>query len=436
MTNPAIKITNKVRTQQFNFWHISRTQTGPKLHQMRQLYTTKALPIFSYACGAWYLPPETFSEYTLTAENVEKLEKLHRAFLLDVSGGITGTCARVILKELHVHPMSIFLDKTATAQRARELGTPQHTEMRCIRERSWGGHRSKPVEKHPYHQLDKIAWDFRNQAVELRPAKGPLSVKNCIKQLVAQHSDAESSADWEAHKRSRLAERAGRIPPAYSDPKGWGAHNLDRYANLPRHQSSMLFQCRAEHTAVNATLFRMRVHKDNEDRSKDTPSCPCGYPNQTIEHLFSYCPDLEEARAEELVLKLGTSNVNDLLERFPAEASAFAVRHFGICKNMDVPLFLPQRGGAEGEAHGGKNKDKTKNRKRKAEEGGSPSGPAKKQRVGGGPGHDNGKKQQPGRQSGTKGMEKGGKFGKSRRERKKGLNEKFWKKHRRDADEG
>lgn len=74
------QIAQKVKTQQYNFWHISRTQTGPKLHQMRQLYMAKVLPIFSYACAAWYLPRDACVNYKMNSAYIERLEDLHRDF--------------------------------------------------------------------------------------------------------------------------------------------------------------------------------------------------------------------------------------------------------------------------------------------------------------------------------------------------------------------
>lgn len=344
-----MQIAKKVKTQQYNFWHISRTQTGPKLHHMRQLYTAKVLPIFSYACGAWYLPRDVCASYKMNSAYIEKLEYLHKSFLLDVSGGITGAIDEVLFKELHIHRMSTFLEKTAIVQRARELETPQHKELCRIRAQAWSKKRVSPTQSHPYHQLDAVAREILDDALKSGPGNEPVNLRKRVKQLADRRAEEASRAAWEDHKLTYIAQRAGRIPAAYSDPGGWGRHNLMRYANLPRHQSSMLFQCRAEVTAVNATLYIKRAHKNNPDRSKDTPCCPCGHPKQTVEHLFSYCPDLEEARARELVLRVGTKHVDELLQNHPAEASAFAVLHFGICKDSNAELFLPRRGAGQGE---------------------------------------------------------------------------------------
>lgn len=346
------QIAQKVKTQQYNFWHISRTQTGPKLHQMRQLYMAKVLPIFSYACAAWYLPRDACANYKMNSAYIEKLEDLHRDFLLDVSGCMKGTVAEVLFKELHIHRMSTFLEKTAIVQRARELDTPQHKDLCRIRQRAWSKKRRSPEMSHPYHQLDTIARAMLDDALKPRPGNGELDLRKCIKHLADQRAEEASRAAWEDHKLAYITKRPGRIPAAYSDPQGWGGHNLERYANLTRHQSTMLFQCRVEVTAVNATLYKKRAHKNSVDRSKDTPCCPCGHPQQTVEHMFSYCPDLEEARARELVLRVGTKHVDELLANHPAEASAFAVLHFGICKDKDAELFLPQKGGQQEEEEG------------------------------------------------------------------------------------
>lgn len=334
--------------QRYNFWHISRTQTGPKLSHMRQLYAAKVLPIFAYACGAWYIPRGECTNYAVNASYVERLERINNGCLHDISGAMPRTSNEVLFKELHIHRISIFLEKTAISQRARELDTPQHAEMCRIRAEAWSGKRSNPEKGHPYHRCDSSARRLLDGAPKSRPGNGNLIHRNRVKRVTDKRAEEASRAAWEDHKVTFLSKRSTRIPAAYSDPRGWGPHNPERYANLPRHQSSLLFQCRVEVVAVKATLYRMRAEKDSEDKSRDTPCCPCGHPQQTIEHLFSYCPDLEEARARELVLRVGTKHVDELLARYPAEASAFAVRHFNICKAKGVEdVYLPQRGGEE-----------------------------------------------------------------------------------------
>lgn len=333
--------------QRYNFRHISRTQTGPKLSHMRQLYAAKVLPIFAYACGAWYIPRGECTNYALNAGYMERLEQINNDCVFDVSGAMWGTNSEILLKELHVHRISIFLEKTAISQRARELDTPQHAEMCRIRAEAWSGKRSNPENSHPYHQCDNSARGVLDGAPEPRAGNGNPSRRNHVKRVTDERAEEASRAAWEDHKVTFISKRSTRIPAAYSDPRGWGPHNPERYANLPRHQSSLLLQCRVEVVAVKATLYRMRAEKNSEDRTRDTPCCPCGYPQQTIEHLFSYCPDLEEARARELVLRLGTKHVDELLARYPAEASAFAVRHFNICKDKDAEVYLPRRGGEE-----------------------------------------------------------------------------------------
>ncbi|KAG6354073.1 hypothetical protein INS49_005044 [Diaporthe citri] len=281
-------IAKKVKTQQYNFWHISRTQTGPKLQQMRQLYMAKVLPIFSYACGAWYLARDACAKYKMNSAYIEELEKLHKSFLLDVSGCMKGTLAEVLFKELHIHRMSTFLEKTAIVQRARELDTPQHKELCRIRARAWLNKRSSPGDRHPYHQLDTIERKMLDDALNPRPGNEFLDLRKCVKQLADQRAEEASRAAWEDHKLAYITNRPGRIPAAYSDPQGWGRHNLERYADLPRY--------------------------------------------------------LEEARARELVLRVGTKHVDELLANHSAEASAFAVLHFGICKDNQ-----PQKGGQQEE---------------------------------------------------------------------------------------
>lgn len=303
----------------------------------------KVLPVFAYACSAWFIPKSKCTKFPLNKSFMDKLESLHREYLIDISGGISRTTSEALSKELNIHCISIFLWKTAIAHQARDLNTPQQAEICRIRAQVLRKRKTRPEENHPYHWLDKLARELRNDALRPQAGNPNANVRTCIKRLANGRADEESRAAWESHKVDYISRHSDRIPTAYSDPEGWGPHNLDRYKELPRHQSSLLLQCRVGAAPVKATLYRMRLEKDNEDRTKDTPCCPCGYRQQTIEHLFSYCPDLEEARARELVLRVGTQHVDELLTKYPAEASAFAVLHFDICKVKDVELFLPQR---------------------------------------------------------------------------------------------
>lgn len=119
------------------------------------------------------------------------------------------------------------------------------------------------------------------------------------------------------------------------------------------------------------------------------------------------------------MLRVGTRHVDELLANHPAEASAFAVLHFGICKNRDVELFLPQRGGErEGE--------EDKRRKVKGEEDKRKKGKVKGK--GGSP--------RPAKGTGQQAKERGGKLGKGKCRRRADKALKAWKKKRRGAVEG
>lgn len=355
-----MKIKEKVQRQQYNFWHISRIQTGPKLQHMRQLYMAKVLPVFSYACGACYIPHKEGRMYSISAGDIKRLESLHYDCLLDVAGAISGTSREVLFKELHIHRMSIFLDKVALAQRARELGTPRQEASLNIRNRAWKPKKRTPKQlvelqkRHPYHELDGAARELLadalkspeliKNALKSRPSSGKLHIRQCIKWLANSRAEAASRAAWEDHRMAVISGRVGRVPEAYSDPAGWGSHNLERYANLPRVQSSMLFQCRTEVVGVNLFLYKTRSKQDIEAGLRACPACHCGHPKQAVEHLFSYCPGLEEAGARHLVLAVGNKNVDELLSNYPAEASAFAVLHFNIRKAEGVELYLLAKG--------------------------------------------------------------------------------------------
>lgn len=134
--------------------------------------------------------------------------------------------------------------------------------------------------------------------------------------------------------------------------------------------------------------------------------------------MFSYCPDLEEARARELVLRVGTKHVDELLANHPAEASAFAVRHFGICKDKDAQLFLPQKGGRQ------QQQQEEERRRRKGKDGGGAKAAKRNEQQ-----HQ---RMRPHEKKGG-----GGKCEKSRAQRRADKTRKMWKmRRRREAVEG
>lgn len=369
-------IDTKVSARRHNFKVISHSQMGPPLLQMRQLYMAKIMPIFAYGCGAWYIPHETIQDGILQDDvkvqrrivktYLHRLVQLHREFLKGIAGGIQGTAGEVILKELHIPPIKIFLDKTATVQRARELDTPQHLELVRTREEAWGERKLSLMKLHPYHHLDELARDLLEEALEGTQQQGNDAIPNPVltpkaratrmrkvKEVASQRAEAASLEAWEKYKAQYMADHSGHIPEAQLDAEGWGPHNQARYARLPRHQGSLLFCCRTEAIGLNAHLHRIRA------KGIESADCDCGEGPQTVAHLFMYCPRLEHARNVELLLQVGTTHAGALLRDHCAVASAFAVRHFGLIQDpaLRAQVYLP---GDEDGKGGGKGKKRKK----------------------------------------------------------------------------
>ncbi|KAH6999457.1 hypothetical protein EDB80DRAFT_724694 [Ilyonectria destructans] len=91
---------------------------------MRQLYLTKIRPVFTYACGAWFVrrrQGEGRLHWGLTLDQVNKLNALQTECLRKISGAFGKTSGQVLEKELYVENLYTHLYTQACVQRAKVL---------------------------------------------------------------------------------------------------------------------------------------------------------------------------------------------------------------------------------------------------------------------------------------------------------------------------
>lgn len=64
--------------------------------------------------------------------------------------------------------------------------------------------------------------------------------------------------------------------------------NLDKYRNLSRIESTILFQMRTGKIGLNKFLHEVKI--------RDSPACQCGAHHQTTNHILLECPDWTDLR--------------------------------------------------------------------------------------------------------------------------------------------
>ena len=110
-------------------------------------------------------------------------------------------------------------------------------------------------------------------------------------------------------KADKLAKTGGRLPQSnhpssYNESKtlikaSWKkarhakhptySYTKDGMHQLPRNAQRAIFRLRTGHVSLRAHLFRIG--------KAESPACPCGYKEQTVEHILQHCPALETYRA-------------------------------------------------------------------------------------------------------------------------------------------
>lgn len=135
--------------------------------------------------------------------------------------------------------------------------------------------------------------------------------------MIAKWADLEWQRRWLKRARNRT-EATWRTP--------WNMNTLDLYEGLRKHEATALFLIRTEVIGLNAWLTGIEV-------PDILPRCACGWPAQTVRHVFMFCPNL--ARQRQLLVRQADAHSLDELLQSPASARAAA--RFLIGSNFGWP---------------------------------------------------------------------------------------------------
>lgn len=343
-TDPFVQVIAKVYNKMDNLQRISGSVWGPNLKSMRQLYITTIRPIFTYACGAWFINSagEKKVNHQLSQALINQLESAQYYCLTAIAGAMSGTSRQVLEKELHINSLEVTLRRIATTQRARALDTPEHAMLCAIR--SHNKQKSR-YNDHPYHVLDVEARALLNDTISYVECKEgdldyyelpPRARAKCLKEIAVGNAKAWSEELWDKYRR----ERAQVHPhPTTAVDGTWGSDNKEPYVNLSRAQSTLLLQLRTEVVGLNAYLHPKTVSRPihplqslaplTTTQLSDTPLCTCGKSRQTVFHMFIQCETLRTARSD-LFRELGHTDLAKMLTDKPIIAVDWAITHFNL----------------------------------------------------------------------------------------------------------
>lgn len=93
---------------------------------MRFLYNTVILPIFTYACAAWFVWyfEDTHLPGGRTQQTVKRLPTMQNDCLRHLGGAVKNTSTALLHKEMVIEDIDVTLQHFAQAERARSINLP------------------------------------------------------------------------------------------------------------------------------------------------------------------------------------------------------------------------------------------------------------------------------------------------------------------------
>ncbi|EGU78097.1 hypothetical protein FOXB_11402 [Fusarium oxysporum f. sp. conglutinans Fo5176] len=314
-------IEEKVETALRYQLRISGANWGMKLEKTRQYYICKIRPVISYACAAWFVWVKKGGLHcSLPDGQIARLQKLQYKCIMLLSGAIRGTARVVLEKECHIDSIEVFLYRMSISFRAKSLTVrpyafwfdkePQHYEDGKLHGKGDKYNNSAfDILNHKARLLVKEAgerfratWKGPKETTVLEAWRNPVNRNKAIRQRAILQAAEASTEIWNAYLKDRRSRQITTYQPL-ALTEGWGRESLAYYQGMTRPESTLGMQLRTECVGLNWYLNKCHVLRDVKLPSSNAvvrvrveATCTCGYPNQTVYHMFMECPDLHDAR--------------------------------------------------------------------------------------------------------------------------------------------
>ncbi|SCO87326.1 uncharacterized protein FRV6_11453 [Fusarium oxysporum] len=314
-------IEEKVETALRYQLRISGANWGMTLEKTRQYYICKIRPVISYACAAWFVWVKKGGLHcSLPDGQIARLQKLQYKCIMLLSGAIRGTARVVLEKECHIDSIEVFLYRMSISFRAKSLTVrpyafwfdkePQHYEDGKLHGKGDKYNNSAfDILNHKARLLVKEAgerfratWKGPKETTVLEAWRNPVNRNKAIRQRAILQAAEASTEIWNAYLKDRRSRQITTYQPL-ALTEGWGRESLAYYQGMTRPESTLGMQLRTECVGLNWYLNKCHVLRDVKLPSSNAvvrvrveATCTCGYPNQTVYHMFMECPDLHDAR--------------------------------------------------------------------------------------------------------------------------------------------
>ncbi|KAF5696619.1 hypothetical protein FGLOB1_13389 [Fusarium globosum] len=320
-------VISKVKKRMGYLSFISGPHWGPNLKTMRLFFISKIRPVFTYACGAWFIRRERDEDrisYQINNKQMKRLEDAYTFCLRKISGAFYRTAPQILEKEMFIENIWTVLHSQTTLHRAKLLSALPP---------SWVSDKNydflKSGVRNPYDDLNLDAWacimnlhesinfnekpEFREAG--LRALDDPKARNSRLRSFITVQAARSCSVRWEKYVLQRRVERAmtsrgdnsAQLPAALLEP--WSRKSLGYYEkNMTRAQTTILLHCRTEFIGLKAHLSKIGIKEAGPGR------CACGKFRETPFHLFVQCERLKDAR-KKLEQKVRHISYQDLLTK-------------------------------------------------------------------------------------------------------------------------
>ncbi|QGI68596.1 hypothetical protein CEK27_012567 [Fusarium fujikuroi] len=362
-------VISKVKQRMGYLSFISGPHWGPNLKTMRLFFISKIRPVFTYACGAWFITRERDEDrisYQINNKQMNRLEDAYTFCLRKISGAFDRTAPQILEKEMFIENIWTVLHSQATLHRAKLLSALPP---------SWVSDKNydflKSGVRNPYDDLKLDAWacimnlhesinlnekpEFREAG--LRAPDDPKARNSRLRSFIKVGAARSCSVRWEKYVLQRRVEKAmtsrgdnsAQLPAVLLEP--WSKRSLGYYEkNMTRAQTTILLHCRTEFIGLKAHLSKIGIKEAGPGR------CACGKFRETPFHLFVQCERLKDAR-KKLEQKVRHISYQDLLTKHSQIATQWALKYFDIeqfdstphlLTHGPLPIALPPEGGPRG----------------------------------------------------------------------------------------
>ncbi|KAF5556844.1 hypothetical protein FMEXI_897 [Fusarium mexicanum] len=336
-------IIRKVKQRMGYLSFISGSHWGPNLMTMRLFFISKIRPVFTYACGAWFIRRERDDKdkisYQINNKQIKRLEDAYTFCLRKISGAFYRTAPQILEKEIFVENIWTVLHSQATLQRAKLLFPPRPL---------WRSDKTleflKSGVRNPYDDLNLDAFaciinlfqsiNFDENAERrkkgLNALDDPKARNIRLRSFIKVRATRSCWVRWEKYTLHRRFERArtsrgdnsAQLPAALTER--WGKQSLSYYdKNMSRAQTTILLHCRTEFIGLKAHLSKIGIKEAGCGR------CACEEFRETPFHLFVQCERLKDAR-KKLEDIVGHTTYQHLVTKHSKVATQWALKYFDI----------------------------------------------------------------------------------------------------------